>query len=99
MSVPSPDPQRVPAPDAALSAKLQEILGADWRAYGLALLLDRGEEGASLGFALESGEPEASIPRWPDAAEFLRWLLSDEEQLALGAGPRRWTWQKLDGIN
>ena len=77
------------------AALIEEPVGA----YGLALLLDRGEEGASLGFALESGEPEASIPRWPDAAEFLRWLLSDEEQLALGAGPRRWRWQKLDGVN
>jgi hypothetical protein len=57
-------------------------------AYALALLLAREGEGPEVGFGLE-GEG-ASAPRaWPDALEFLRWLVAGEPALAVGRF--RWT--------
>jgi len=75
--------------------------------YGLALLLAAGDLDApdSLAFTMSAApasttEPPGShrVPSWPDAIEFLRWYLSDESQLVLGHGRRRWHWQR-NGID
>jgi hypothetical protein len=62
--------------------------------YGLGLLLASRGPGARLDFGISAGGGAAARPRWPEAAEFLRWLASPEPQLALGAGPRRFEWAK-----
>ena len=52
-------------------------------AYGVGLLLARDGEGSGFDLDLGGrGEPGASP--WPDAAEFLRFLLSAEDRLELG---------------
>jgi hypothetical protein len=62
--------------------------------YGLGLLLTSRGPGRRLDFGMSSGDGAAARLRWPDAAEFLRWLASPEPRLALGRGPRRFDWAK-----
>lgn len=64
--------------------------------YGLALLLAPASAGDGLPFAIEPATQPATPLRWPDAVEFLRWLLSDEPRLSLGQGVRRFVWRKAD---
>lgn len=60
--------------------------------YAVALLLATG--GDTLEFEVGSADESTHIGRWPDATEFLRWHLSDESELQLCNGRRRWTWRK-----
>jgi hypothetical protein len=65
--------------DATFSSLVQEPPGA----YGLGLLLARTGEGPAFDFDVEGrGEPGARP--WPDAAEFLRFLLTGGERVELG---------------
>ena len=52
-------------------------------AYGLGLLLARDGDGPAFDFDLAGRTPPGAQP-WPDAAEFLRFLLAGEERLELG---------------
>jgi hypothetical protein len=63
--------------------------------YALALLLAREGEGTALGVDVEPAAAEAAPLRWPDALEFLRWLLAGEPRLRLGSGPRRFAFERL----
>jgi hypothetical protein len=81
--------------DVPLAATFAALVEEPVASYALALLLEREGEGTRLGFGLgPSGAEPRRVP-WPDAAEFLRWVLSEEEQVALGAGRRRWVWCRL----
>jgi hypothetical protein len=62
--------------------------------YGLGLLLTSQGPGTRLDFGMAAGGGAAARSRWPDAAEFLRWLASPEPRLALGSGLRRFEWAK-----
>jgi hypothetical protein len=64
--------------DPAFAGLVRESAGA----YGVALLLGRDGNGASFDLDLE-GRDSKRAP-WPDAAEFVRWMLSGEERLELG---------------
>jgi hypothetical protein len=64
--------------------------------YGLALLLATRGEGTPVAFHSAAGEPPVGPGTWPDAMEFLRWLLAGEPQLRLGVGRRRWVWKRVD---
>jgi hypothetical protein len=65
--------------DPTFAALVREPPGA----YGLGLLLARAGDGP--GFDLDlAGRSEPGAKPWPDAAEFLRFLLSREERLELG---------------
>lgn len=64
--------------------------------YGLALLLTARGEGTPVGFGGASDGPPVSPGSWPDAMEFLRWLLAGEPRLRLGIGRRRWLWERVD---
>jgi hypothetical protein len=69
--------------DVPLDATFASLLREPPGAYGLGLLLARAGDGPGFDLDLEgSGEPGARP--WPDAAEFLRFLLSGESRLELG---------------
>jgi hypothetical protein len=78
--------------DVPLAPTFAGLLPEPPAAYALALLLRRGgAEGSPLMFGLD--EEEAAAERaWPDALEFLRWLLGEEPTLSLGRF--RWTRRK-----
>ena len=50
--------------------------------YAVALLV--GRDGAGETVRLEVGGEKAERPPWPDAVEFLRWLLSTEPAIVIG---------------
>lgn len=58
-------------------------------AYGLGLLLAREGDGPGFDFDL-AGHGNAGAQPWPDATEFLRFLLAGEERLELG----RYGWRR-----
>jgi Beta-ketoacyl synthase, N-terminal domain len=62
--------------------------------YALALVMERAAGGSCIVFGPASETlPSPSLP-WPQALEFLRWLLSPQEpSLTLGAR-RRWRWSR-----
>lgn len=53
-------------------------------AYALALLLAQDGEGPEVALSIEAEPPAADARAWPDALEFLRWLLGADPALALG---------------
>ena len=81
--------------DVPLAATFSSLVEEPASSYALALLLEREGGGTRLGFGLERGDAARRRARWPDAMEFLRWVLSGEERIALGAGRRRWAWRRL----
>ena len=67
--------------------------------YAMALLLAQAGQddgtGGVLDFDLEYPEHDhAPRPAWPKALEFLRWWLSEEDELRLGAPPRSFLWRR-----
>ncbi len=66
-------------------------------AFGMLLTSDGVSRpgGMNLDFALEIGDLPLPKLAWPQALEFLRWLvLGAQGRLVLGAGSRRWVWQR-----
>jgi hypothetical protein len=73
--------------DATFAALVPEPPGA----YGLGLLLAREGDGPAFDFDL-AGHGKVGAQPWPDAAEFLRFLLVGEERLEIG----RFGWTRAD---
>jgi hypothetical protein len=69
--------------DVALDPTFAPLVDEPAGAYGLGVLLEREGDGPALDFDLE-GQGEPGAHDWPDAAEFLRFLLSEEPRLELG---------------
>jgi len=61
--------------------------------HAVALLLAAQGEGTALRFAVGTPRP-APRAAWPEPVEFLRWLLSAEDRLALGSGECGYEWQR-----
>jgi len=80
--------------DVPLESAFAGLVDEAEAAYGVALLLGAAGAGEPLGFAIEPAAGAAARLRWPDAVEFLRWWLSDESELRLGDGVRRYAWRK-----
>jgi hypothetical protein len=80
--------------DVPLESAFAGLVDEVEAAYGVALLLAASGAGERLGFAVEAASQARARPRWPDAVEFLRWLLSGEPRLRLGEGPRRFAWER-----
>ena len=78
--------------ESAFAGMVDEVEAA----YGVALLLAPAGPGPRLGFAVEAAAGAPIRPRWPEAAEFLRWLLSEEPCLRLGEGSQRFVWERRD---
>jgi len=82
--------------DVPLAPAFAHLVDEPDASYGLALRISPPNAGERLSFAIEPAAQPAAPALWPDAVEFLRWLLSDERRLALGTGPRRFVWEKVD---
>ncbi len=78
-----------PVPD-----NLSQFVDEPEGAYALALVLAREGEGRAFEFSMASAEGEAPKRVWSDALEFLRFVESDEPELTLGHGRRRWSWKQ-----
>ena len=78
-----------------LPAVLEKFQDEPAAAYALALVLAPSGDGPGLGLAGGRADAARTTPAWPQAIEFLRWLLSDEPSLTLGADHRHaWTWTR-----
>src|SRR5205085_11950467 len=91
--------------DVTLAEACAPLIGDPPAVYSVALLLASSGTGAALRFGVRgSAEPaqpgvavaadEALRRGWADAAEFLRWMLSDEPELVLKGNGREWWWQR-----
>jgi hypothetical protein len=81
--------------DVPLAPDFARLVDEPAASYGLGLLLANQGPGPRLDFEITAaGDGETARRRWPDAAEFLRWLASPEPRLALGRGLRRFQWAK-----
>ena len=80
--------------DVPLAEAFASMVDEPEASYGLALWITPAGGASGLRFTIETATQPAPPTRWPDAVEFLRWLLSDEPRLALGTGPRRFVWEK-----
>ena len=78
--------------DVELAPVFAEMVDEPPVSYAVAVLLGREGDGPEIDFARGADAPAAPRP-WPHAAEFLRWLATDEkEPLALG----RCRWERRD---
>ncbi len=69
--------------DVALDPTFAPLVNEPPGVYGLGLLLAREGDGPGFDFDV-AGHSEPGAHPWPDAAEFLRFLLLDQERLELG---------------
>ncbi|MGH9201030.1 MAG: beta-ketoacyl synthase chain length factor, partial [Vicinamibacterales bacterium] len=63
-------------------------------AYAVAFIVGRRGDGTRVRCTLGRSGALATRSPWPQAIEFLRWLLSDESSLAMGTGVLRWMWTR-----
>ena len=80
--------------DVPLAETFAEMVDEPVASYGVGLLLSGAGAGTKLDFACASRVGDAEPRPWPDAAEFLRWLLGDAERLELGGARRCWSWTR-----
>ena len=76
--------------DVQLAPEFAQLVREPQSSYAVALLIGAaGTEGTRIGFAMNSADSARDLG-WPHAAEFPRWLLSDEDDLVL----RRFRWKR-----
>jgi hypothetical protein len=75
--------------DVGLAPIFSEMVEQPPGSYAVAVLLAREGDGPALDLAFGGSPPVPSRP-WPDAAEFLRWLVADEGA-PLSLGRFRWS--------
>jgi hypothetical protein len=80
--------------DVPLAETFAAMVAEPAASYGVALMLASRGSGPELDFECGSDDGAARPLAWPDAAEFVRWLLGDEPRLQLGGGRRRWSWTR-----
>jgi hypothetical protein len=80
--------------DIALPEELAPVAEERHGGYAVALRLGREPAGVPLRFELGAAPGDAPARDWPDAAEFVRWLLSDDPALRIARGGRSWTWSR-----
>ena len=81
--------------DEPIPENLAHLIEEPEAAYSTALLLARGGPGTRLRFTLEASGAPHKQRDWPDAIEFVRFALSDEPELSLESGRRRWRWERI----
>lgn len=80
--------------DVPLAPTFAPLVEEATASYALALLLTRGGPGQPIGFEMAPAAGPADVYAWPQAAEFLRWLLSDEPALPLTGRYQRFRWHR-----
>lgn len=81
--------------DVPLAPTFATLIEEPAASYGVSLLLGSAGDGPTISFgAAATPDSGARTLTWPDAAEFLRWLLVGESELFLGTGSRRWRWER-----
>jgi hypothetical protein len=80
--------------DVPLAPTFARLVDEPAASYGVSLLLATAGEGPAISFGAAAADARSRKPPWPDAAEFLRWLLVGESHLCLGSGCRRWRWER-----
>lgn len=91
--------------DVTLAEAFASLIDDPPAVYAVALLLAADGEGDRVGFEVrgdaEAAEPgvaaaaiEATRRGWPDAAEFLRWMIAGGDRLDLRGNGRTWSWQR-----
>ena len=80
--------------DVPLAETFAALVKEPVASYGVGLLLSADGPGTKLEFSCGARTGAAPALPWPDAAEFVRWLLGDAPQLDLGADRRRWSWTR-----
>jgi hypothetical protein len=81
--------------DIPLDATFSPLVEEPVAAYGLGLLLANDGDGQAITFSSSASNAPTEPKAWPDAIEFLRWLIADEPQLQLGSGRVRWLWNRV----
>jgi hypothetical protein len=81
--------------DIPLDPTFAPLVDEPVAAYGLGLLLASDGEGPTIAFSTAASDTPVAPRAWPEAIEFLRWLIGDEPQLQLGAGRVRWSWERV----
>jgi len=81
--------------DVPLAPTFAPLVEEPAGAYGLALLLARGGDGVEIAFGRAPEARTPNAPAWPEAIEFLRWLVRGEPDLILGSPRRPWQWERL----
>jgi hypothetical protein len=80
--------------DIPLDVTFAPLVDEPVATYGLALLLASVGDGQTISFSSAASNTPAEPRVWPDAIEFLRWLIAGEPQLQLGSGRVRWAWER-----
>ncbi|MBW2290545.1 MAG: beta-ketoacyl synthase chain length factor [Deltaproteobacteria bacterium] len=83
-------------PERAVLLVMADIPLDATAAYGMGLLLANDGDGQAIAFSSSASNAPAEPKAWPDAIEFLRWLITDEPQLQLGSGRVRWSWNRVE---
>lgn len=88
--------------DVPLVEDFHSLIDDPQAIYAVALLLTSSGEGVKVRFDVRGGEPsepgvavgaaDADRRGWSDAAEFLRWMLREEQDLTLRGNGREWWW-------
>ena len=82
--------------DIPLDLTFSPLVDEPVAAYGLGLLLASDGDGQAIAFSSSASNAPIKPRAWPDAIEFLRWLIGDEPQLQLGSGRVRWSWKRVE---
>jgi hypothetical protein len=80
--------------DVPLADTFAPLIDEPPASYAVGLLLAANGAGPRVRVDLEPGAEEAAPPPWPAAFEFLRWLATGEERLAVPTPKRRWTFTR-----
>jgi len=80
--------------DVPLDATFAPLVHEAVAGYALALLLTHHGEGEEIALAVGETTASSAHPPWPDAIEFLRWLLAREAALTLRGGRCAWSWTR-----
>jgi len=81
--------------DIPLDPTFSPLVDEPVAAYGLGLLLANDGDGQKIAFSSAASDAPPAPRAWPEAMEFLRWLIGAEPDLELGSGRVRWSWSRV----
>jgi hypothetical protein len=81
--------------DVPLAPTFAKLIEEPTASYGVSLLLTARGTGPAIAFGPAAAGTRTRRLAWPDAAEFLRWMLAGEAALQLGSSGGGWRWQRV----